>query len=632
MKIIYLLFLLLFTGNVFANQYDCGENANGLTPRSGSCINTNTETGPTGTPDCDIANHVNPSASDEFIIGTGTCSTSDFENTAYGKIYICPENTGCNVSFKANGNSRPGGKLVIQGYHEDSGNGIYDHTVKPKHKAVADQSIVQRINCNNTVFSNPDCDSIWIKDLMVEGPSAATSGITVKNAKDVVIQQIDFMTWPHGISGGGLAFQCTGASEGIYLQYPYFEGVEMWDDSSYDNKDTHGANFGKSCRKNIHVTEWECSGHSDCIQYSSAPTAGDTAENMTIQFGTGYGDRNYMTCDGHTENTVTITRSGSTVTVSDTAHGFSVGDDVLIRGADQEEYNNLHVITATTTNSYDYEITGTPTTPATGTILATEDEEVCWAAENILDLKLCGKSGDPMVVDGNYMFGARPQGPAVGGGNSRGAGGSNAAEGSLTVAHLQCAFLQYTRNWHVDYSNGMTGAGAGADSGFPKRFLIAKNFWIDQKFRNEDGHANVVSSAIRSVNWNDVVAMQNFFNVLSTENDIEDTLRLGNDTDYECNIIDGGASNSYSGTTTGVVEDNGYANSSTQISGDLDPHTATITMQEKCWIIKPHTGPLITTGPYAGHYGEEVCHDVLLPSSSTFEDLCPQSPDPAKGL
>lgn len=68
---------------------------------------------------------------------------------------------------------------------------------------------------------------------------------------------------------------------------------------------------------------------------------------------------------------VTITRSGSVASVAHTAHGMSEGDTVIIRGADQDEYTGAHVISNVTTNAYDFTVSGTPTTPATGTITAT---------------------------------------------------------------------------------------------------------------------------------------------------------------------------------------------------------------------------------------------------------------------
>jgi len=69
-----------------------------------------------------------------------------------------------------------------------------------------------------------------------------------------------------------------------------------------------------------------------------------------------------------TGTTVTITRSGSVATVAHTAHGFEVGERVKISGASETEYNGVFVIATAATNSYTYAVSGSPATPATGTI------------------------------------------------------------------------------------------------------------------------------------------------------------------------------------------------------------------------------------------------------------------------
>lgn len=69
-----------------------------------------------------------------------------------------------------------------------------------------------------------------------------------------------------------------------------------------------------------------------------------------------------------TGTSVSITRSGSTATVTHTAHGYETGQKVNIRGANEGEYNVVASITVTDANTYTYAVTGTPATPATGTI------------------------------------------------------------------------------------------------------------------------------------------------------------------------------------------------------------------------------------------------------------------------
>lgn len=88
------------------------------------------------------------------------------------------------------------------------------------------------------------------------------------------------------------------------------------------------------------------------------------AARVLLFAGDGTGDLPY-------QDTVTITRSGSTASVSHTAHGMDSGEKVMIEGANEDEYNGVFTITNVTTNAYDYTVSGAPASPATGTITAT---------------------------------------------------------------------------------------------------------------------------------------------------------------------------------------------------------------------------------------------------------------------
>lgn len=68
------------------------------------------------------------------------------------------------------------------------------------------------------------------------------------------------------------------------------------------------------------------------------------------------------------EDVVTITRVGTVATVAHTGHGLANGAKVVIRDADQQPYNKVAVISNVSANAYDYTVSGTPDTPATGTI------------------------------------------------------------------------------------------------------------------------------------------------------------------------------------------------------------------------------------------------------------------------
>jgi len=66
-----------------------------------------------------------------------------------------------------------------------------------------------------------------------------------------------------------------------------------------------------------------------------------------------------------------ITRSGTTATVTQTAHGYNVADRIIIAGANESAYNGTFAVASVVdVNTYTYTVTGSPATPATGAITA----------------------------------------------------------------------------------------------------------------------------------------------------------------------------------------------------------------------------------------------------------------------
>lgn len=64
-----------------------------------------------------------------------------------------------------------------------------------------------------------------------------------------------------------------------------------------------------------------------------------------------------------------ITRASQTATVTTaTAHGFTTGDYVTHAGAAQSEYNVEAQVTVTGATTYTFTVSGSPASPATGTI------------------------------------------------------------------------------------------------------------------------------------------------------------------------------------------------------------------------------------------------------------------------
>lgn len=78
--------------------------------------------------------------------------------------------------------------------------------------------------------------------------------------------------------------------------------------------------------------------------------------------------------NGYNLKTATsLTRSGSVATFTvATGHGYINGAVVLIAGANEPEYNGEFVISNVTSTAFNYTLSGTPATPATGTITAKE--------------------------------------------------------------------------------------------------------------------------------------------------------------------------------------------------------------------------------------------------------------------
>lgn len=73
---------------------------------------------------------------------------------------------------------------------------------------------------------------------------------------------------------------------------------------------------------------------------------------------------------GSAGSVTSITRSGSTATVTVAAHGIPIGKQFKVRiaGAVETEYNGDFDAVSATATTFTYTVSGTPTTPATGTI------------------------------------------------------------------------------------------------------------------------------------------------------------------------------------------------------------------------------------------------------------------------
>lgn len=78
-----------------------------------------------------------------------------------------------------------------------------------------------------------------------------------------------------------------------------------------------------------------------------------------------------VTLSGSQVSISSLTRSGTTATATANDHGFSVGRRVFISGANEADYNGLVTIDSVPdANKFTYTVSGSPETPATGTIVA----------------------------------------------------------------------------------------------------------------------------------------------------------------------------------------------------------------------------------------------------------------------
>lgn len=106
------------------------------------------------------------------------------------------------------------------------------------------------------------------------------------------------------------------------------------------------------------------------VGYPAGEEVASTDDCDLIQFlGYVYLLRGYQTAAA--QALTSITRAGATATVTTAAaHGLATGAWVDVVGAAQAEYNGIFQITVTGASTYTYAVTGTPASPATGTLTA----------------------------------------------------------------------------------------------------------------------------------------------------------------------------------------------------------------------------------------------------------------------
>lgn len=186
---------------------------------------------------------------------------------------------------------------------------------------------------------------------------------------------------------------------------------------------------------------------------------------------------------------ITITRSGSTATVAHTGHGFATGQQVQIAGADQAAYNGIQTLTVTDADHYTYAVTGSPATPATGTITATVGGiDLQWDAFDNIPYRIgyvMGESGEAGWFESN--FNKRP------GGSEADADGNNTQPTRLNPRVILMTSTGYNFNFSetdpLALPRAINDFSMGGSGGFGFHWFLA----TDVSARGVATHANAVA-------------------------------------------------------------------------------------------------------------------------------------------
>ena len=152
---------------------------------------------------------------------------------------------------------------------------------------------------------------------------------------------------------------------------PYAYGALFFSGNTYDVNNTSGSAISINKNSNSDPTTYTGSAVTFLgVSVTTLISVTDIDSGDPIQ----YARVLAVVADGSNfpyQDSVTITSTGTTATVSHALHGLATGDWVVISGAVEPEYNGVFEITYIDSGSYSYTMNGDPTSPATGTIVST---------------------------------------------------------------------------------------------------------------------------------------------------------------------------------------------------------------------------------------------------------------------
>lgn len=208
----------------------------------------------------------------------------------------------------------------------------------------------------------------------VDPDDAVTTDCFFINTSDVDAA----LLWNENINISGCSFIANTTGAGIEMPSaagtPYAYNALSFSGNTYDVLNSSGSAISINKNNGSDPTTSEGSAVTFLgVSVTTQITVKNVTDNsviqnarVTLEAADGSGPLNFE------ESVTSITRVTTTATVTHAAHGLSTNDWVHITGAVQEEYNITAQITVTGVDTYTYQVTGSPTTPATGTIVSTE--------------------------------------------------------------------------------------------------------------------------------------------------------------------------------------------------------------------------------------------------------------------
>jgi hypothetical protein len=238
--------------------------------------------------------------------------------------------------------------------------------------------------CTNTIFSN--CGVITHNGASMNGSSVLTSTVVADEGALFYDETVD----PDGEMDGMIFSKGTNAHHAIRFganvpatmtlrncNFTGFGSTDDANDSVFRFDDTTGSITLNlvGCTTDGTFSVDDAAGVTVTVVIDPVTTLINVKDNdgVNLQNAMVYFRASDGTGDLPFEESVTITRAGTTATVSHTAHGLNTNEYVKISGITDKTEDNAgaHQITVLTANSYTYTTTDSGSTSYTGTIIAT---------------------------------------------------------------------------------------------------------------------------------------------------------------------------------------------------------------------------------------------------------------------